>query len=90
MHGDQRFSTPGGAGHSHRTVSERARSTAEEIVLSLPDDLERIEKTAFSACESDEFGKKLDDLDVSQVILCGVETHVCVSQTAHDLLDAGI
>jgi len=63
--------------------------TAEEIVLSLPDDLERIEKTAFSACESDEFGKKLDDLDVSQVILCGVETHVCVSQTAHDLLDAG-
>ena len=63
--------------------------TAEEITLSLPDGLERIEKTAFSAGEVEAFAKKLDDLDVSQVVLCGVETHVCVNQTAHDLLDAG-
>jgi nicotinamidase-related amidase len=63
--------------------------TAEEIALSLPDDLERIEKTAFSAGGVEAFAEKLDGLDVSQVVLCGVETHVCVSQTAHDLLDAG-
>lgn len=63
--------------------------TAEEITLSLPDDLERIEKTAFSAGGVETFAKKLDDLDISQVVLCGVETHVCVNQTAHDLLDAG-
>jgi len=63
--------------------------TAEEIALSLPDDLERIEKTAFSAGASEAFRKRLDGRDVSQVVLCGVETHVCVNQTAHDLLDAG-
>ena len=63
--------------------------TAEEIALSLPDDTERFEKTAFTACGSEAFNKRLDELDVSQVVLCGVETHVCVSQTAHDLLDAG-
>ena len=63
--------------------------TAEEIVLSLPDDLERVEKTVFSSCRSEAFRKKLDELEISQVVLCGVETHVCVSQTAHDLLDAG-
>jgi len=25
-----------------------------------------------------------------QVLLCGIESHVCVSQTAHDLLDRGL
>ena len=63
--------------------------TAEEIVLSLPDDLDRIEKTRFSAGSVKTFAKQLDGLDVSQVVLCGVEAHVCVNQTAHDLLDAG-
>jgi nicotinamidase-related amidase len=63
--------------------------TAEEIALSLPDDLKRIEKTAFSACGATAFIKQLDELEVNQVLVCGVETHVCVSQTAHDLLEAG-
>ena len=53
--------------------------TAEEIVLSLPGDLERIEKTIFSAGSLPAFAKKLDGLDISQVVLCGVETHVCVN-----------
>jgi len=60
--------------------------TVEEIVLSLPEDAERIEKKAFSACGASSFKKSLDDLEVSQVVVCGVETHVCVNQTAHDLL----
>jgi nicotinamidase-related amidase len=45
-----------------------------------------IEKTVFSAARADGFtlGQR------SQAIVCGIETHVCVSQTVHDLLAAGI
>lgn len=64
--------------------------TAEEILLTLPDGLEPVEKTAFSAFGSAEFRVKLEDLGAETVILCGVETHVCINQTAHDLLDQGL
>lgn len=46
----------------------------------------RIEKTVFSAARADGF-----DLEGRpQAIVCGIETHVCVSQTVHDLLAAGV
>ena len=61
--------------------------TAEELVDVLPDDFEAIEKTAFSSCGASGFVDRLRGIE--QVILCGLETHVCVSQTAHDLLDRG-
>jgi nicotinamidase-related amidase len=62
--------------------------TAEEILLVLPDDLEPIEKTDFSSC-ADAFMKRLDDANIEQVAVCGLETHICVSQTVHDLLERG-
>ena len=34
--------------------------------------------------------KKLQDLDIKSVILCGIETQACVQQTALDLLDRDI
>lgn len=61
--------------------------TAEEIVLSLPPDFEFIEKTAFSSCGASAFMEKLRATNASQIVLCGLETHVCINQTAHDLLD---
>ncbi|MEQ1603826.1 MAG: hydrolase [Pyrinomonadaceae bacterium] len=64
-------------------------NTAEEIQFVLNEGCEPIEKTAFSSCGAAEFVAKLDELGVSQVVLCGLETHICVSQTAHDLLDRG-
>ncbi len=63
--------------------------TAEELQLVLTDDSEVFEKTAFSSCGAAPFLKKLKKLRIGQVVLCGLETHVCVSQTAHDLLDRG-
>ncbi|MEZ5425908.1 MAG: isochorismatase family protein [Pyrinomonadaceae bacterium] len=63
--------------------------TAEEILLSLPDDFEFVEKTAFSSCGATAFTEKLRAAAASQVVLCGLETHVCVNQTAHDLLQEG-
>jgi nicotinamidase-related amidase len=57
--------------------------TAPEVCL---EDERRIEKTVFSAVRADGF----DLAGREQAIVCGIETHVCVSQTVHDLLDRGI
>lgn len=57
--------------------------TAPEVGL---EDEPRIEKTVFSAVRADGFALG----GRTQAIVCGIETHVCVSQTAHDLLDRGI
>jgi len=46
----------------------------------------RIEKTVFSAVRAEGF----DLHGAQQAIVCGIEAHVCVSQTAHDLLAAGV
>ncbi len=61
--------------------------TAEEILLALPEDFEFIEKSAFSSCGAAAFTEKLKSADISQVVLAGLETHICVNQTAHDLLN---
>jgi nicotinamidase-related amidase len=57
--------------------------TAPEVGLG---DEQRLEKTVFSAARADGFDLHGRD----QAIVCGIETHVCVSQTVHDLLDRGI
>ena len=48
------------------------------------------EKVTFSACDTDDSWHHLAQQNRSIVILCGVETHVCVLQTALDLLDNGM
>jgi nicotinamidase-related amidase len=50
------------------------------------EDEPRIEKTVFSAVRADGF--ELGGRD--QAVVCGIETHVCVSQTVHDLLEQGV
>lgn len=60
--------------------------TADEILFSLPDDFEIVEKSTFSSCGANAFLEKLRADNISQVVLCGLETHICVNQTAHDLL----
>jgi nicotinamidase-related amidase len=57
--------------------------TAPEVSL---EDEPIVEKTVFSAVRADgfELGGR------TQAIVCGIETHVCVSQTVHDLLEEGI
>ena len=45
--------------------------------------VEPIEKLCFSAARADGFD--MDGRD--QALICGIEAHVCVSQTVHDLLE---
>lgn len=48
-----------------------------------------VEKTNFSALKEPGFKEKLDKLSKKQIILCGIETHICVYQTCLDLLESG-
>jgi nicotinamidase-related amidase len=60
-------------------------NTAAEIADHL-DGVVPVEKVCFSAARADGFDLGGRD----QVLLCGIEAHVCVSQTAHDLLERGV
>jgi nicotinamidase-related amidase len=63
--------------------------TAEEILFTIPTEFEFIEKNTFSSCGAESFKVRLESMGVSQILLCGLETHICVNQTAHDLLNEG-
>jgi nicotinamidase-related amidase len=60
-------------------------STVPEVAEHL-NGVEPIAKVRFSAAAAEGFD--LDGRD--QALVCGIESHVCVSQTAHDLLDRGV
>lgn len=47
------------------------------------------EKMTFSCCGSSEFIEKLKATGRTQIIITGMETHVCVLQTVIELRDAG-
>ncbi|KAA0893573.1 hydrolase [Oryzomonas rubra] len=47
------------------------------------------EKMAFSCCGSADFMERLTSTGRTQVIITGMETHVCVLQTVIELRDAG-
>lgn len=49
-----------------------------------------INKSSFSCCGDDQFNEKLSELNVNQVLICGIETHVCIYQTAIDLINRGL
>ena len=63
--------------------------TVEEIRSELPDDFPYLEKTAFSSCGASQLEEGFRRAGIKQVVVCGLETHVCVNQTTHDLLDRG-
>lgn len=48
-----------------------------------------MDKTEFSCYKNQDIKNKIDELNVKNIILLGQETHICVFQTARDLLEAG-
>jgi hypothetical protein len=63
-------------------------STIPEILELLPN-ITPIEKSSFSCCKEAPFMEALKALDAKQVILSGIEAHICVYQTAIDLIAKG-
>jgi nicotinamidase-related amidase len=64
-------------------------STVPEVAEQLGD-VRPIEKVSFSALAADGFPGALAETGRDQVLLCGIESHVCVNQTAEDLLSDDI
>jgi nicotinamidase-related amidase len=63
-------------------------ATVEPIATRLGDAVERHEKLRFSAC-IEPILEPLRESGRRSVVICGIEMHVCVLQTALDLAEAG-
>ncbi|RKZ66900.1 MAG: hydrolase [Gammaproteobacteria bacterium] len=63
--------------------------TEPEIVELFPDDTLKFEKTCFSCTGAEQFLQKLEETGRKQVIIVGIEAHVCVLQTAIQLIAEG-
>ncbi len=62
--------------------------TLPEIKTLLPD-AEPVDKFCFSCCDEPRFIKALRSLKRTQVLIAGIEAHICVYQTASALARAG-
>ncbi len=63
--------------------------TTEARLLSLVDTPKPFSKMAFSAMGCPEFVTAVNATGRKQFIIVGLETHICVTQTAHDLIENG-
>lgn len=69
-------------------IPDKLGPTIPEIANILQD-MKPLAKTTFSCCGNSDFQTKLEKSGRKQVLMVGIETHVCVYQTAIDLLRAG-
>jgi len=74
-------------------VNEQYKKGIGETIASLKeltDEYPHFEKTTFSCCGNEDGLCAIKDTGKKIVILAGIETHVCVLQTALDLLEEGL
>lgn len=65
-------------------------STISSILEAMPENTKVIEKYSFSCMKNDELARELKASRASQVVISGIESHICVAQTALDLASIGI
>ncbi len=64
-------------------------ATVPEVQQALGEHYRPLEKITFSAAKDRDFLQAFEASGRHQVLICGVETHVCVYQTARDLHNLG-
>jgi nicotinamidase-related amidase len=62
--------------------------TIPEIKSLIPD-IKPVEKVCFNCCDEDLFCTAMDGLKRRQLLIAGIEAHICVYQTALALVQAG-
>jgi nicotinamidase-related amidase len=74
---------------THTEQYPNGLGSTEEVVRAHLTDSEVIEKTCFSCFAAEGFITTVSLSQRQQIILCGMESHVCVLQTALELQQAG-
>lgn len=69
---------PQGLGNTHAVVADALPAAAQAFT-----------KTTFSCCDGQDFNAALGNLARRQVVLVGMEAHICILQTAFDLRAQG-
>ncbi|MEM6998876.1 MAG: hydrolase [Pseudomonadota bacterium] len=69
---------PKGLGPIEEFISNRVSDSAKNF-----------DKTCFSSLGADQFTEHLNQINKKQIILLGIEAHICVLQSAIELLDEG-
>ena len=64
-------------------------ASVESLKEALPENTQYFEKTAFSALENNDVLEALKNSGKKQVVIFGIETHICVSQTTNALIQEG-
>jgi nicotinamidase-related amidase len=67
----------------------RGLGPTDPSIIQMFPEFNPIEKISFSCCGEPAFTEQLDRTGKRNVILCGIESHVCVLQTCIDLLATG-
>jgi nicotinamidase-related amidase len=68
---------------------DRLGATLPEIAEVMPAGARPVSKMSFSCCGSEDFLQALKPRRRTDMLLIGIETHICVLQTAMELLDLG-
>lgn len=63
--------------------------TSKEIAKHMPENMQPISKMTFNACENNQFVQELSKMNRKQIIIAGIEAHICVYQTAVGLISLG-
>ena len=66
-------------------IPEKLGPTVPEV-SALLEGITRIPKETFSCCDNAAFREAFNKANRKQILLCGIESHICVYQTTMDLL----
>jgi nicotinamidase-related amidase len=73
-------------------ITEQYRKGLGPTLATIQDriqDFKAHEKMTFSCCDDNDFSEELEKQGRKNIIICGIESHVCILQTTVDLLEKG-
>lgn len=73
-------------------VTQQYTKGLGETIPSIADalgDFEHVEKNTFGCMANEEFASKIKELGRKDIVVCGIEAHICVQQTVLQLMEEG-